>query len=359
MPWLDLRLTTVRTIPPARKIVSLFNHKGGVSKTTTTFNLGWAMAGLGKRVLIVDGDPQCNLTGTVLGFGGMDEFEDFYQRVPQANLCHALRPAFDGQPERLEPATPQPTPQRNLTILAGHIDLSQYEAQLAVSFSTSQALPALRNLPGAVGHLLRLTAEKNGIDVVLVDMSPSIGALNQSLFLSSDYFLVPTSPDYFCYLALNSLAAVLPRWTEAASPHRTKGTTYQLPETGPKFLGIVSQRYRPRSGAPAASFQNWIDRIKESANKVLVPALMPHGMAVTREEFLASGAGDTPYNLANIADFNSLIAQSHSHNTPVFALTDEQLEKTGFVLDTMRKSRNNFVGVFDQLARAVIKLTGV
>ena len=47
-------------------LISLFNHKGGVSKTTTAFNLGWAMADRGKRVLIVDADPQCNLTGTVL-----------------------------------------------------------------------------------------------------------------------------------------------------------------------------------------------------------------------------------------------------------------------------------------------------
>jgi chromosome partitioning protein len=47
-------------------IISLFNHKGGVSKTIPAFNLGWAMADRGKRVLIVDGDPQCNLTGAVL-----------------------------------------------------------------------------------------------------------------------------------------------------------------------------------------------------------------------------------------------------------------------------------------------------
>lgn len=44
-------------------IISLFNHKGGVSKTTTAFNLGWSMADRGKKVLVVDGDPQCNLTG--------------------------------------------------------------------------------------------------------------------------------------------------------------------------------------------------------------------------------------------------------------------------------------------------------
>src|SRR5664279_3280047 len=49
------------------KIISMFNHKGGVSKTTTTFNLAWMLASKGKRVLMVDADPQCNLTGIVLG----------------------------------------------------------------------------------------------------------------------------------------------------------------------------------------------------------------------------------------------------------------------------------------------------
>ena len=44
------------------KMIALFNHKGGVSKTTTTFNLGWIMARQGAKVLLIDADPQCNLT---------------------------------------------------------------------------------------------------------------------------------------------------------------------------------------------------------------------------------------------------------------------------------------------------------
>jgi cellulose biosynthesis protein BcsQ len=45
------------------KVIALFNNKGGVSKTTTCFNLGWMLAEHGKTVIMVDADPQCNLTG--------------------------------------------------------------------------------------------------------------------------------------------------------------------------------------------------------------------------------------------------------------------------------------------------------
>jgi cellulose biosynthesis protein BcsQ len=70
------------------KIVCLFNHKGGVSKTTTAFNLGWMLAEKGKRVLLADFDPQCNLTGMVMGFKGVDELDGFYKANPP-NLNHA------------------------------------------------------------------------------------------------------------------------------------------------------------------------------------------------------------------------------------------------------------------------------
>ena len=58
--------------------IALFNHKGGVSKTTTTFNLGWMLARKGKTVIIVDCDPQCNLTGMVFGFKKSGDFETIY-----------------------------------------------------------------------------------------------------------------------------------------------------------------------------------------------------------------------------------------------------------------------------------------
>ena len=59
------------------KIICLFNHKGGVSKTTTAFNLGWMLASKGKKVTLADFDPQCNLTGMILGYKHTEDLDAF------------------------------------------------------------------------------------------------------------------------------------------------------------------------------------------------------------------------------------------------------------------------------------------
>jgi len=165
------------------------------------------MAERGLRVLIVDGDPQCNLTGTVLGFDGISDFSDFYKNYPDANISKGLEPIFKATGTALKPAQITKTSHPSLFLLAGNIDLAENETQISVALATSAAIPALQNIPGSVCALLRMTAEANDFDVVVVDMSPSVGALSQCCLMGSDYFIVPTSPDYYCNQAISSLSS--------------------------------------------------------------------------------------------------------------------------------------------------------
>ncbi|SHM31009.1 ParA family protein [Vreelandella subglaciescola] len=332
------------------KLLSLFSHKGGVSKTTTTFNLGWQLADKGHKTLIVDADPQCNLTALVLDYNSVRDIEDFYKENPGSDLSAGLRPVMSGRLTGLQPGNPVKTGNDNLYLYCGNLALSEMETQMSVALTTSTAIPAIKNLPGSIGELLRLTGETHGFEYVLIDMSPSVGALNECLLMSSDYFIVPTSPDFFCAQAIKSLSNVIPKWNADVAPFRDSEIDYKIPEIPPKFIGFISQRYRPRSGAPAKSFQRWIDVIKETVSTELIPALDSIGMTITNDEFAQYSRTDEPYNLANVADFNSLIAQSQKFNVPIFALSDEQLEQSGVILDNMKESRDNFNEVFENLA---------
>jgi chromosome partitioning protein len=116
---------------------------------------------------------------------------------------------------------------------------------------------------------------------------------------------------------------------------------------------------REKSGNPAQSFQQWIDIIKQTVLQEFVPAMNINGMSVSVAEFNNSTPGDTPFNLINISDFNSLIAQSQKHSTPVFAQSDTQIEQAGVILQTMNESRDAFRKSFEALANSVEIITGI
>src|SRR6056297_3326745 len=186
--------------------IAIFNHKGGVSKTTSAFNIGWKLAENGKRVMLVDCDPQCNLTGLVLEYEHEDEypFEGGKKDCP-LNIRDGLAPAFDARPIPLQPVELQPVAGMDgLFVMPGHVGLSENENTLAIAHELSSSLSAFQNIPGSIRHLLDITAEKNAIDYVVVDMSPSLGALNQNILCTSDYFIVPMAPDFFSAMALRS-----------------------------------------------------------------------------------------------------------------------------------------------------------
>ncbi|MFT9848533.1 ParA family protein [Aneurinibacillus sp. REN35] len=344
------------------KIISLFNHKGGVSKTTTTFNLAWMLAELGKKVLMVDADSQCNLTGLCLSLSGHEDFEDFYTNSDIDNIKSALDPVFESKPVPLSPVRCYHIPNReNLFLLPGHINFSNFDVSIGIAQELTGSLRFTQNIPGAISHLLRITAQEYRFDYILIDMSPSVNATNANLLMQSNYFIIPCSPDYFCNMAINSLTQVLPEWYHTYSSIRknpifTKAD-YIFPETTPKFIGTILQRYRPKNGGPAKSFQRWIDRIVENVDHNLVPVLKELDMIVNREEFLNAPIKEEPYNLVNISDFNSLIAQSQKYNVPIFALTDEQLEQGGNILTNMQIARADFHKTFYELANNVIQLT--
>jgi cellulose biosynthesis protein BcsQ len=342
-------------------VIALFNHKGGVSKTTTAFNLGWMLATLGHPTLLVDADPQCNLTGMALGFKGPTELEALYSTHAERNLWAGLAPAFESRPVPIEGVEAVDLPRcPGLFLLPGHIRLAEYEVTLGIAQELSGSIQTLQNLPGSLRYLLDKTAARMGCEYVLVDMSPGLGAVNQNFLTTSDFFLVPTSPDFFSVMAVDSLARVLPRWQgwaeKAYGLDVLRSAAYAFPEPHAKFLGTVVQKYRPRAGAPALAFQTWIDQLASKVEEVLVPALRQAGMTLPEQAYATASLGPG-HSLATIPDFNSLIAKSQEAQTPIYALTEAEIGQTGTVLAQTIQSRDQFRAMFEELAAAVLTLT--
>ncbi len=264
------------------KSVCLFNHKGGVSKTTTAFNLGWSLAILGKKVLMVDLDSQCNLTGLVLGYMAVEDenMNVFYSSRENLTMKPIVEALINGNtPEAYinnEKGKLLVTTNENLFLLAGHLDIADLDSQISLSLKIASGVPATKNIPGNLPKILQDIARRENIDYLIYDLSPNVGGLNEVILMSSDYFIVPTSPDYFCLQAISSLEKNIRKWhteiTRFKSDNKFDNRTFPI-RNQPMFLGAIQQRYRPRNEKPAKSFQKWIDIIREAVNKKLVPSL--------------------------------------------------------------------------------------
>jgi len=344
--------------------IALFNHKGGVSKTTTTFNLGWMLASKANTVVMVDTDPQCNLTGMALGYEGPTDLEHFYEEHPTRNIRAALSPAFEARPVPIAPVECFQVDQTRvprLYLLPGHIRFAEYEVTMGIAQELSSTIQTLQNVPGSIAHLLEQTETHYRADYTLIDMSPSLGSINQNLLMTSQFFLIPISPDFFSVMAIDSLATTLPKWMawarKAATMPVFRDASYPFPAPNLRFLGTVIQKFRPRGGEPAEGFQRWIDRINNAIAQRLIPVLRDNGMLLPDEVYRNAGM-DATYSLAAIPDFNTLIAKSQEAGVPIFALTEGQIGQTGVVLVTTLRNRDNFMQLFRDFADRISVLTG-
>jgi chromosome partitioning protein len=332
------------------KTISFFNHKGGVSKTTSVYHLGWMLTKKGKKVLLVDTDSQCNLTLTVIG---QDNYAEFFTSHPHNNIKSGLAPAFESKPELIKPLEcVKVKDNENLFLLPGSFEITEYEVQLGVSFQLTNTFSTLKNLPGAFHYLIKETAEKINADIVLIDCNPSLSAINQDLIISSDYFILPTSPDYFSEMAIRSIARILPNWERWASQSRElfKEATYPLPMNTPKFLGYTVNDFTIRNQKPANAFQSVIDKIDTTVREILVPNLAKVNMLLPNEAY------NNNYRLAEIPNFQTLQAHFQENGVPVFELTDAMLGSTGAVLEDQKERKENFGTKFSDFSIEVLRL---
>lgn len=221
------------------KKICIYSHKGGVGKTTLSYKLGIELAEMGKNVLLIDGDTQCNLSAKFLG-GQCDIFYAYDGNT----IYHGLLPVFRN---RAIPLCPSPTVEHhdypNLHLLPGHLKMSTLELSLSLAQETS-GLTTLNNLPGSVQFLIKETAKSLDADYVIIDTSPAISAFNQNYWYSSNYFIIPVDNSLFSNMALEAMGEILPKWKKKGDSlaHRffDEDDPYKFSYSQQAFLGFVS-----------------------------------------------------------------------------------------------------------------------
>lgn len=216
------------------KIISVFNNKGGVGKTTLTFHMAHALAELGKKVLLIDADPQCNLTIYALHQeyihklweeedGFIDEgFESTKSKMTSTefkkltsktrSLHYLLKPTEEGTGDH-ETLPPPTELAKNLHIIPGRLTLHLYEEKVASRWND-----IYRGEPLAIRTITRIRtlsemySEIYEYDYVVIDTSPSLGALNKIIISTVDGFFVPASPDLFSLYGIKNIGKALSAW---------------------------------------------------------------------------------------------------------------------------------------------------
>ena len=218
------------------KILSVFNNKGGVGKTTLTYHLAHSLSESGNRVLLLDADPQCNLTIYSIPVEeiheiwdkedpcievGVEEFKknavkSEYNKLQSSprSLHYLLQPTIDGTGEH-DKLPPPVKLTSNLHIVPGRLSLHEFEEKISSRWSDAYRGDALAIR--TITRIRTLAEEYTKMykyDYVIVDTSPSLGSLNKTIISTVDGFFVPAAPDMFSLYGIRNIGSSLRKWHE-------------------------------------------------------------------------------------------------------------------------------------------------
>ena len=321
------------------KIISLFNNKGGVGKTTYLNHISHLIA-REKNVLMVDCDSQCNLTAY-----NLDDAKIQKAWSPQGNSIHRILEDVIGgigdyRRRQAVPINPK------LWLVPGDLDLNKFEDELATTWITAlgEVDRALR-LQTAIFRYIDFLANKNSIDIVFLDLGPNLGALNRSLLISSDYFIVPVSPDLFSIRATENLGKRLVAWSrDWQERKKTSLPSIGLLPTGfPTFLGYVVQQYNSRNTKATRGWQIFLDRLPLEIKHNIVDTL-----SSMKQVHMPNRSN---YEIGKIPNLNSLIPYSMEALKPVYECTKDD----GLTGEHITKARES-VKYYQETAQLICNL---
>lgn len=309
------------------KTVMFFNNKGGVGKTTTIVNLAsYLSIKMNKHILLLDLDPQSNSTQAIIP---EQSWELFYGKDAKKKTIHDYFEDMIAGEVKLKlfpvPVTGKENNYR-VDLIPGHPNLSVIDDSMSKYWNET-----LGTDKGALRKLNWLNEFKryySDYDYIFIDVGPSLGALNRSALLNSDYFITPMASDIFSLLGVKNIAHWIEDWItlyrQALSNFRTRYREENIEaffrcnninidtSITTRFLGYSVQQYSKRK------FKD-ISRPTQAYEKVIVN--IDAAIIESLSQFKKEGVSNNDLKLGDIPYVYSIIPLSQTSNTPIFELT--------------------------------------
>lgn len=326
-------------------IVGIFNNKGGVGKTTYMYHIAHAICAEGHSVLMVDCDPQCNLTAYCLDDAAI---ERSWQPDRGNSIFRAIEPLHESMGDiRDRKPSAINADYDNLWLVPGDPALSDFEDTLGDSWNRAKGgNPADVRKQSGIYRYIKSCIAKVEAEITFVDLGPNLGSLNRAVLSSCDYFLTPVSPDLFSIRGTENLGKKLLVWGKEWDQIRTASPEdADLPAGKPKFLGYVTQQHtlRNNEAGMTAGWQIFGARVEGAVAKNIVQRLHPLKQLVEWK--------DGSYNLGKIPNLHSLVPYSQEARKPIFDCTAQDGLRGAHVTKA-RESRE----LFDGMAQTLIDL---
>lgn len=347
------------------KTITLFNNKGGVGKTTSTWNVATSLAEMGKSVLLIDFDPQCNLSIAVLS----DEVFAGILSSPQSQTIRGFVQPFLQQnaPPQVNCFFPKQKPVNGLIhIIPGDFWLNTMSDFLNVGNDVVAGGGLYRFM---LPSIISIEATKKygvNYDYVLIDVPPSFNTLVRSALYCSDYFIVPCTADKFSAYCIGLIGEMLPKfildWESGKYRHLQSNPSdvFITSKGKPQFAGWMFNGFdtkrRPGDsvatevGADLAHLKIIIDEVGCS----LIPSL-----SAQINSYQAIPSFVTPYAIAKIEDLNVMAPDSIYQSIPLKYLSSVKPTRDLLARGAWAKNQLDLMAKmdmeYDRLADFVIK----
>ncbi len=297
-------------------VLTFFNNKGGVGKTSLVYHLAWMLAERGDRVLACDLDPQANLTSMFLD---EDRLESVYEgsdgaASPSGTVFECVRPLMEVGDLR-SPTLQEITTE--LRLIPGDLALAGFEDTLSAEWPNALRSTELHRpfrILTAFSTIMQDGARQMDASIILADVGPNLGAMDRSALISTEYVVVPVGADLLSLRGLRNLGPTLRSWRREWQKRLDNWSepSFDLPRGRMDPIGYVVQQHGVRLSRPVRAYDKWVNRI---------PGEYARSLLGDHEGPYAPRPDDDEHALATIRHYRSLVPMAREARKPVFKLT--------------------------------------